>query len=49
MGGGADLVGSATYLGESGGMFPLEFFLYALKSILVHSETNIILKMDPYY
>ena len=38
----ADLVGDSTYLGGSGGMLPRTFFLYALKSILVDSETNII-------
>lgn len=52
---GADLVGGPTYLGRSGGHAPQEIYLYvyALKSILVHSETNIIigiiLKMDPYF
>ena len=42
--GGADRVGGPTYIpiGRSEGIF---FYVYALKSILVHSETsNIILK-----
>ena len=50
--GAADLVGGPTYIGESGGMFPGPTYpgesggmlprKINLKSILVHSETNII-------
>ena len=50
-GGGADLVGSPTYLRGSS---PRNYFqVYALKSVLVHPEIlsviRIILRMDPYY
>ena len=44
--GGAELVGNSTYLVPGNVLILL---VYALKSVLVHSETNIILKMDPYY
>ena len=44
-------MGVASYLGGCGGMLPKEFlfYLYVLKSILVHSETNIINRNYSYY
>ena len=39
-GGEADLVVAQPR--ESGGMLPQDLYIHALKSILVHSETNII-------
>ena len=50
----ADLVGGPTNLQGLGGMLQQEtFHVYALKSVVVHSETlslmGTILRMDPYY